>query len=1049
MVHKVIDESGNELLVHNVHKNNKMTKNIRYICIDEHCQSKLHYVHGYTKKLGVTVRQHFRHDMKTDCFVMKFYNDKDNAIINNMFYDKWINLCKKTCDVIKFANNYCIDIKSIKDKAFLIRYFETSNHFPKKMIQNNVINIILSGEFRQNIVYLIGDKYYVDFVNRKDIMYYNGNEINVYIDNNTNYILKLKRDKENNFNINKFGIEIKIIDTNHFLKKFLVSEQELIEQEIKNIESWLEKNPIRSYGITSTELNTFINENPTEHNILSNTYLFEDDLFDEYSGNFNESHPIILPSNNEIFKDHNVFNGMIHYFSYYGLETNELDKIKKRYLCVKKLYNKNEYCIYNYVNTIYNLKIDDSKAITKANKILNDKKTVVGSREIDKILKCWYTLTFIIDKIQPKNINKCIEKYKKIRNTINNAEHPIDNDPKNLFVLCSLVSFKEIDKYYLNILKGDKYNNKRLQIGTKKLVSKHNIYYEFENKLEQYSNDDLQVKFSDISCYFNKFNIYKHKDKTTSKIYAHIDICKYEDNIKVFINQLLNQSIKTYQQMLFINESPDQILACEMALRHNISIITGGPGTGKSNTIINICNHFHKTGITFKILSPTGTASRSLVNALDKNNKQNKERICDYFNDIITIDKFITTYNNLKQIDISTKVIIIDEFSMIGLKKFSQLIEILRLSESFNKMIIVGDPNQLPSIQTGNILHDLLYYGQYKQTQISELKILESEKTCIPSTKLTTIHRTDCNEIMQVIDALIENIPKNIIGVRNCKFKYLNDLGSIYKCIQQYNNNIHDTMILIHTNKGDWGCDLMNKEISNILINSKIEHHGFKIGDRIMCTKNGLYCDNKIPLNNGDIFYINDMTFDPIIFHLQYYNKENNCDIKNETIKIKQSEIFKFKLAWIISIHKSQGKEWDNIIIMIPNFNVHMLNKNLLYTAVTRCKKECTILCEMDSLLKKCLDNKIQINPTLLQIKNISHNEYQRGYIIKKDMITELSTGAIHKTKSDIPILKQKEIIPSLKQTIYSQSSNVPKNKIMQIKQTGYTRHELSDFFHN
>jgi len=477
-------------------------------------------------------------------------------------------------------------------------------------------------------------------------------------------------------------------------------------------------------------------------------------------------------------------------------------------------------------------------------------------------------------------------------------------------------------------------------------------------------------------------------------------------------------------------------------MENNISIMTGGPGTGKSNTIIRICNHFNKNKIPFKILSPTGTSSQSLKDALSNHNKKNKDNEHNYGDDIMTIDKFIKMNDNLDNRDLQIEMIVIDEFSMVGLKKFNQLIRILNLVRILKKIIIVGDPNQLPSIQIGNILHDFINYGIYEQENMNNFMI--QKKKLIPCATLTTVHRTDCDEIMQITNAIVCNTPEKIIGNTNDKFKYFNNLSNIYQRINSYKNEIHNTMLLIHTNKGDWGCDVINKEISNILVPTNSEYNGFKIKDRIICTKNGLYDTDK-NLNNGDIFYMDNITQNPLIFHLSKYKESS------EIIKINQTEISHFKLAWAISIHKSQGKEWNNVIVMIPNFNIHMLNRNLLYTATTRCKKECNILCESDSLLIKCLRNTIQLNPTILQIDNIFHRHKLTNHINENNNMTKDNQKIIPVEKKNILYNEQKitscpnENNNAIKDT--RKIIPVKKIKILHNKHSTYVQRSISDFF--
>ncbi len=259
MVHIAKTSTGEEILSCNLDIKEKLQKNIKYLCIDPECKTTLIFVNKYKKKNNDVVNAHFRHVDTNDtndfndcnvCNVLKFYKDPNNKILNCDFYNKWINWCKNTCDVIKFKNGFCIDIQK-NTNLYTVRYHHLNSI--KSIRDNHINNVILSGKTRNNIICNKFNKYFVGFITKNDIMLYNGTIINVYIDNGTDKIIKMNKSPTNEYIMNNDYFQITLIDMCNFMKLFDV--------DIKSLD-------VNMFNLESTTINIYRHSMSQTHPIV-------------------------------------------------------------------------------------------------------------------------------------------------------------------------------------------------------------------------------------------------------------------------------------------------------------------------------------------------------------------------------------------------------------------------------------------------------------------------------------------------------------------------------------------------------------------------------------------------------------------------------------------------------------------------------------------------------------------------------------------------------------------------------------------------------------
>lgn len=989
MVQIVLNKNNRKISTTDINYNDKITRNIRYKCIDSNCKSELVYVNKHIRN-GVNISPFFKH-LKNECHTSKFY-EENRSFYENDFYEYWINLCKN-CNIYQFneSSNYLVDIYDILGKSYVIRCGLLSNNQIKKITIAKIDNIILSGKERYGDILYIDYNYYLHFTNKNDISIFNNKKINVYIDFGYDKICLLKRDNKNGFIIDTiYGNQIDLIDINKYLyKQFKIScnEQKLCTPILTkneyyskyfNNKSTCTKNdyPDKT-SISGKEIKSLFN-------IWNNSdYNNDIDMDQSYHIEQTETKCTKYCKGDYDYSDKNISNGMKQFFKYHSATNDDIKNMEKRIDFMKTMSDndKTEYFIENNLKDLYNIKSILNKSKAKCILILNDEKSLESIHNCDDLLLCWYILNYL-HNIVGDSLQSYIHKYPKLKSELKES-----NISDNFFVLCKMIPFDKIDNYYLNTLKGDIHNKYRLSVGIDYIVKKHNIYYESEYKLHNVIKHTLKVDFDKVSDRFKSVNIYSYNDDINngnlSKLYIDTNYYNYENEIKKFINTHigsnkyhhndLDKFISNYEKQHKIKFNNEQKIAIQSSMNNNLSIITGGPGTGKSSLIHIIYNYFKQKNTKCIVLTPTGTSS-SVIR--DKLFAVNNHKITDEQNnkdqdDVMTIDKFIL---KCKRLDSQPSIIILDEMSMIGIKKFYKLINILNKHDYITKIIMLGDPNQLPSIDIGNIFANLLNFGVYNTTDIKTHNIKIKDrliKNNIPISYLKKNMRSSSLTLNKVFDGIINEKIDLILENNNNEFIYEQELLCIYKYIQKYKNDIKNTIVLTLTKKNSYGKNDLDNEIHNIILGKNIPM--FSIGDRIMCNKNKEYgTTKKYNINNGDIFYIK-------------YKTSTEYTIENENATefiLSNDEITNFfEIAWCITVHKAQGKEFKRVIIVIPKKTYNMLNKNLLFTAITRTKNECILLCSMYQL-KKGISVNYPIKRTLLEHTKY-HNVKNDNYISK------------------------------------------------------------------
>ena len=393
----------------------------------------------------------------------------------------------------------------------------------------------------------------------------------------------------------------------------------------------------------------------------------------------------------------------------------------------------------------------------------------------------------------------------------------------------------------------------------------------------------------------------------------------------------IKSSIEKVKLINNIEYSEMQEKAIYEAFTKKIMVITGGPGTGKTTIVKGIIETykiiFNKTNVVEDVvlLAPTGRAGKRL-NEVTKHPAQTIHRFLGY-------DGKVFRYNENNQVN--AKLVIIDEMSMVDVILASKLFGALPID---TRIIIVGDVDQIPSVSPGDVLQD----------------IIKSRK--IPTIKLDKIHRQaqDSTIIKLAHEVNSGNIPMDILDKQHDRsFTHMVDEDAILKTlvaivkrsVSQNMNILKDIQILVPMYRGKLGIDNINnvlqEEFNPNQNNEEIIHNKqkFRVNDKVIQLVNRSE-DN---IMNGDIGRVESFRYenDKIVGMIVVFD--------TAIIEYNKDTYEQLKLAYAISIHKSQGSEFYNTIIPFTKKYYMMLKRRLYYTAITRAKKYLIMLGDFEA----------------------------------------------------------------------------------------------------
>ena len=417
----------------------------------------------------------------------------------------------------------------------------------------------------------------------------------------------------------------------------------------------------------------------------------------------------------------------------------------------------------------------------------------------------------------------------------------------------------------------------------------------------------------------------------------------------------IEQRIRGIEKKSGMTLDEHQVTAVKEAVRNGLLVITGGPGTGKTTTINTIIRYFELEGLEIFLAAPTGRAAKRMSETTGFE-ARTVHRMLELNGGAEGSGGFERDESNPLEAD----VIIVDEMSMVDISLMYSLLKAISVG---TRLILVGDVNQLPSVGPGSVLRDIIQSHAcnvvmltkiFRQASTSDIivnahKINHGEEVILDNKSMDFffLKRYDADVIINVVLQLIkQKLPKFVDATP------------------------YDIQVLTPMRKGLLGVERLNgilQRYMNPPANDKVEkEYGstvFREGDKVMQTKNnyqlaweirtkfGLTVDKGLGIFNGDmgiIRQINDFAEQMIIEFDEGRMVEYPYKLLDE-----------LELAYAITIHKSQGSEYPAVVIPLLGGPMMLMNRNLLYTAVTRARK-CVTLVGNEVTFRQMIQNTSQ-----------------------------------------------------------------------------------------
>ncbi|MFY0215277.1 ATP-dependent RecD-like DNA helicase [Bacillus cereus] len=564
-----------------------------------------------------------------------------------------------------------------------------------------------------------------------------------------------------------------------------------------------------------------------------------------------------------------------------------------------------------------------------------------GDASVQRIMENPYCLANTIRGISFKRADEIAEKInirgtdnRRIKGAIEYALHEIYEHDGSTFAMKAYV-IKKTGQILCN-QDGMQYPPEVIDANLTELISAD------VNELEDFTTEIGQIRQIENRIYLARYHSYEQTIAEKLSL-----LCSFKTQLtEEDTDMLLDHFINIHRRLPFSLSDEQQIAIIE-SMRNNVLVITGGPGTGKSTiikAILMLYNRFfeiydfHQLLNKVVLLAPTGRAAKRMTEITEIPAQ--------------TIHHFLLNQQSDDK-NIENRLFIIDEMSMMDISTMSRFLEQLHTGD---RIILVGDKEQLPPIKAGNVFEDII------------------KSNAFPTIELDTTFRQQQHSMIIDLAATIRkgDISKKLIKTSDDVKWHPTTKDDIVKTIESEVFSILDRgipfeniQIIAPIHRGEQGITNINKHMQNLLITQKIpsshsfmetgyanKQYEFYVGDRVIQLKN----DSNKDVLNGDL----GMVIGILPASISVQNNEQTVeepekliiDFGEKAVFYDKEELDELALAYCFSVHKSQGSEFSHVLLPISSSYTLMMNRNLLYTAITRAKKEVTIIGELNIFLK-------------------------------------------------------------------------------------------------
>lgn len=540
-----------------------------------------------------------------------------------------------------------------------------------------------------------------------------------------------------------------------------------------------------------------------------------------------------------------------------------------------------------------------------------------------------------------------------------NAIAEIEANPYILIDISRGVDFKQIDQMAIE-LGVEKENQKRVKSGIKYALIK--ITYNghcctLKENLKEYVknllnvndaviedgiinlkvNNEIVVEDRDGEEWIYLYSFYNAENKIAQNI---LGLDRYK-NVKKVSN--IEKELKIVEESTDILLSEKQKEAIRAINNNNVTIITGGPGTGKTTIIKSIIEIYKQKKYKIVLCAPTGRAAKRMTETTGEE-ASTLHRLLEIGK--VDEESLFKKDNEYQGAPIDGDIIIVDEVSMVDMFIMSYLLDCIYKG---TKLILVGDCDQLPSVGPGSVLKDFISSEKITTVHLDKIfrqaaksKIIVNAHRVNSGKKFISKEDKEIEEDAKQDFFFIkennqENVLKQVLSLCNGRLKKFGDYD-FFESIQ----------VLSPTKKGMLGTKEMNKALQEELNphrEGEAEKNSmgaiFRIGDRVMQIKNNydIYWEKK---NSREVEVGNGVFNGETGTILNINEKEKNICVKFDDEKMvwyEFNDLEQIEHSYCITIHKAQGSEFDVVIMIVPQAAPMLLTRNLLYTGLTRAKK--------------------------------------------------------------------------------------------------------------
>lgn len=430
---------------------------------------------------------------------------------------------------------------------------------------------------------------------------------------------------------------------------------------------------------------------------------------------------------------------------------------------------------------------------------------------------------------------------------------------------------------------------------------------------------------------------------------------KISEKIKLFMKfsaremDVNEEEITQIEKLNNIKYEGKQRDAIKYAASGAVLVLTGGPGTGKTTTVKGIISYFERKNMEILLAAPTGRAAKRMTELTGYEAKTIHRLLEVEWSDGDKADFKRNQTNPL-----SADVIILDEVSMVDVFLFSHFLDAVRFG---CRIILVGDSDQLPAVGAGNVLGDIIASDAVPVVTLTEIFRQAQESLIV----------TNAHDVIDGKMPVLDSHDNDFFFLRRDD-PILASKTVAQLCVERlpkaYDYSpLHDIQVLCPSRKGDCGTINLNRQLQSVLnppdekkAECKSAGRLFRVGDKVMQIKNNYDIpwdkgrESGSGLFNGDIGIIKDINKKNEIMEITF---DDGKDVIYPIAGVSELE-----LAYAVTVHKSQGSEYNAVVMPIADAPPKLLYRNLLYTAITRAKKLMIIVGSQDKMMSMVENNR-------------------------------------------------------------------------------------------